>query len=305
MPAMKTGILNLLVLLATALDAAAWSGPLSCPQYYAPKGCPVAVMNQVGAALNRKDCKFVSGRFFSLSASYSYSGNTFALNSFLKGLSECPGVQLTIRKTKDYGGAGDWRVYTHLTEKRFMFLITVNLNSERIVAEGIRIPSLTGPELKLVARKGAAAQPIRFSQRLELSTDQEALLRLARRFERNRGKAVGPTERGDELADLKRRMGKASIVRHARPNELVIERQGESDIAVIFNPTDDSLVFNVAIKGDEVLAGSQKMSVAHESWLPPNGACKCQISIGVRRRCVRRRSKCASFLSFRDSAPGA
>lgn len=61
------------------------------------------------------------------------------------------------------------------------------------------------------------------------------------------------------------------VLRDAKANELLLIRPVGGKPAVIHNPTSENLVFHVAIKGDEKLRGSQKLSVAHETWLPPDG----------------------------------
>ncbi|MGB0582909.1 MAG: hypothetical protein ACPGVU_24770 [Limisphaerales bacterium] len=143
------GTVVAIALFLSALSSGAWSGPLARPTYYAPPGCPPGVMQQVGQAVDRKDCNFLGGIFFSLGASWSVGGNTFALNEFLKGLSECPGMRLEIRKPKDYNYKGDWHVYTFLSEDQFYFRVTINTNTSRIVPDAIQIPKLIGPPLKL------------------------------------------------------------------------------------------------------------------------------------------------------------
>lgn len=66
-------------------------------------------------------------------------------------------------------------------------------------------------------------------------------------------------------------MGADAVVRRARANELMLSPGQELGISYVHNSTMENLVFHVAIRGDEVLRGSQKMSMAHETWLPPGG----------------------------------
>ncbi len=78
------------------------------------------------------------------------------------------------------------------------------------------------------------------------------------------GPSLGPLKKNDLVAEL----GEKYTVRKARPNELGVSRSTHPDTSIIHNPTRENLVFNVAIKGDEVFRGSTFMSVSHETWLP-------------------------------------
>lgn len=258
-----------LFLIALVQQAVAWSGPISRPEYYAPKGCPPEVMKQVGAALNRKDCKFVQGRFFSLSASWTYSGNTFALNGFLKALSECPGARIVISTNSQFNSKGDWRVYTHPVSEHFFFRITINGKSERIVQKAMKIPSLHGPKLEIAP--SAKVETLEFADRLKLSEAQEELLRLRKRSVKKERESSGPVEEGKDVAEFEKKLGADLVVRQALANELMVLPDQPPGTSIIYNPTLENLVFNVAVKGQEVLLGSQKMSVAHETWLQPGG----------------------------------
>ncbi|MGB0582908.1 MAG: hypothetical protein ACPGVU_24765, partial [Limisphaerales bacterium] len=57
-------------------------------------------------------------------------------------------------------------------------------------------------------------------------------------------------------------------LREAKANELVPTRIVDGDVSEIFNPTVENLIFKIAILGDEVQRGSQKISIAHKPWLP-------------------------------------
>jgi len=265
-PAMKTHFCHLLALLLTTSTALSWSGPISRPEYYAPRGCPPEAMDRVSKALNHPDCKFLTGRFFSLSASWECSGNTFALNAFLKGLSECPGVRLHISKMgKDYHGTGDWSVYTHMDKEHFIFHIKINLKSERIVADAVKLPALKGPSLSLFHKRLA------FSERLKLSDDQESLLKHKRRAAKKRNEAIDAGDHNRNVHNLISKLCSFGNVRNAKAKELIVERTDQKTVSIIYNPTKENLVFDVAIKGEEKLRGSTFMSVAHETWLPPHG----------------------------------
>ncbi|MGB0578078.1 MAG: hypothetical protein ACPGVU_00120 [Limisphaerales bacterium] len=248
-------------------EAAAWSGPISRPESYPPKGCPPEAMKQVEAALNRKDCKFEEGSFFNLSAQWSYRGNTEALNGFLKALSECPGTRLVISTNQLFRWQGDWSVYASPVSEHFFFKIDLNPKSKLIDLNGLKIPSLHGPQLKIA--ESAKIEIIKFAERLKLTNEQEKLLRLRKRL----GKEAddGPPELKQELDILEKQLGADAVVRTARAKELTLEPGQERGISFVHNSTMENLVFNVAIRGDEVQRGSTKMSVAHETWLPPGG----------------------------------
>lgn len=223
-------------------------------------------MDRVSKALNHPDCKFLSGYFFSLSASWECGGNTFALNAFMKGLSECPGVRLHIQKIeKDYSGKGDWSISTHMDEEHFTFRININLQSKRIVADAIKLPPLEGPSLSVFHKRLA------FSERLRLSDDQESLLQHKRLVAKKQKEKIDSGDHDRNVHGLISKLGSFGNVRNAKANELRVERTEQESVSIIYNPTKENLVFHVAIKGEEQLRGSTQMSVAHETWLPSHG----------------------------------
>ncbi len=262
---MKTSISIYVVLLITTLSAAAWNGPIRGPEYYMPAGCPRGAVDRVTKALSHPDCKFIEGRFFNLSASWQCGGNTFALNAFLKALSECPGVRMTITKVKDWRGKGDWSVYTHLNKDHLTFNIRINISSKRIVEKTIELPPLNGPPLSTLYQRLA------FSERLKLSKDQERLLHPERSKDNERRDKPGFVGPNNAAIELRKKLSPYRNVRHARANELMIESGKPENVSVIINPTKENLVFHVAIKGEQVLRGSTDISVAHETWLPVGG----------------------------------
>jgi hypothetical protein len=264
---MKILIVCLSFLFALAHEAAAWSGPLLRPEFYPPKGCPPEAMKQIDAALNRKDCVFSEGRFFDLRAHWSYRGDTSALNGFLKALPECPGVRLVVSTNRQFRWQGDWSVYTRPVVEHLLFKIEINGKSKRIDLNALKIPSLRGPKLKIA--ESEMIETTSFADRLQLSDEQENLLRLRKRLGKE-GNA-GPPELKKELMKLEGKIGADAVVRPARAKELMLEPGQERGISFVHNPTMENLVFNVAVRGDKVLRGSVKMSVAHETWLPPGG----------------------------------
>lgn len=263
---MKKSIVCFL-LFAAVNEMAAWSGPITRPEYYPPKGCPPEVRKQVEAALNRKDCRFADGRFFNLSATWSYRGDTAALNGFLKALSECPGTRLVISTNQAFRWPGDWSVHTHGVFEHLFFRIEIHGKSMRIDLNGLKIPSLHGPKLKIA--ESAKVEIIRFADRLKLTDEQKKLLRLRKRL--GKEEQGGASELRDRLAKLEQSLGANAVVRAARANELTIEPGQQPGVSFVQNSTMENLVFHVAIRGDEMLRGSVKMSVAHETWLPPGG----------------------------------
>jgi len=265
---MKKLIICFSFLFVVVHEAAAWSGPISYPEFYPPKGCPQEVIKQVDAVLNRKDCRFVEGSFFNLSAHWSYNGNTRALNGFLKALSECPGTRLVISTNQQFRWKGDWSVYACPVSEHMFFKIDYNAKSKRIDLSGLKIPTLRGPKLEIA--ESAKVEIIKFADRLKLSEEQEKLLRLRKRLGKEEENAE-PPGLTKELAKLEEKLGADVLVRSARAKELVLSPGQGLGISFVHNPTLENLVFNVAVRGDEVLRGSQKMSVAHKTWLPPGG----------------------------------
>lgn len=140
----------LMGVLGTAI-AAAWSGPLSTPAFSAPKDCPREVMNQVSAALNRRDAKFLGGQFFgAYNHSMRYGGDTKALNAMLTDLAACPGMILSVGFSTRFNEPADWTVSDSHGGTNFVFRVQVNLKSERLKLDELVIPAMTGPPLTLV-----------------------------------------------------------------------------------------------------------------------------------------------------------
>ena len=146
-------------LMVSALSAFAWSGPLSAPAFSPPPNCPQAVFDQVSAALNRRDAKFVEGRFFGVHQnSMSYRGDTKALNGMLADLSACAGMSLSVGFVTNLTADADWSVSAHASPTNFLFHVQVNAGSSRVKLPELVIPSAQGPAL-------AAASP-RFKARI-------------------------------------------------------------------------------------------------------------------------------------------
>lgn len=137
-------------LLATATDALALAGELKEPGVAFSQGYPEAARQQVMAALNRSDSKFLKGRFVNSFTSLFYAGETKALNLFLDDLAKCPGVTLHVSFTTDpiVGEQCDWLVSHDAHENRFS--VRVNLKSDRIKLPELYLPEVKGPALAVV-----------------------------------------------------------------------------------------------------------------------------------------------------------
>ena len=140
--------------LATAGDAFALAGDLKEPGVAPlPQDYPKAAQEQVMAALQRPDCKFLKGSFVNCHTSLLYAGETKALNLFLEALAKCPGVTLHVSFTSDPlpgdGGQCDWFV-SHDAHAN-SFHVRVNLKSERLKLPDLHLPAVKGPALKASA----------------------------------------------------------------------------------------------------------------------------------------------------------
>ena len=154
---MKTILLTLLAVFSGTMPLLARGGALLTPSFTAPQGCPTEVMNQVRAAFNRSDCKFVGGHYVNRSTRVRYSGDTKALNGMLADLAKSPGVVLTIQFTEKFSEPGDWSVSSQPGSNQFIFQVVVNLESERIKLDELRVPEMKGPAPKSTTT--AAANP--------------------------------------------------------------------------------------------------------------------------------------------------
>lgn len=86
-----------------------------------------------------------------------YKGDTKALNGMLTDLAKCPGVLLTIQFDNKFSDPGDWSVSSQPGSTQFIFQVMVNLKSERIKLDELRVPEMNGPPLKSTTT--AAANP--------------------------------------------------------------------------------------------------------------------------------------------------
>jgi hypothetical protein len=129
------------VFLATVTDALGLAGDLKEPGVAFSQSYPDAARQQVMAALNRPDCKFLKGHFINWHTSLFYAGETMGLNLFLADLAKCDGVTLTVLFTSEPVATEpcDWVVSHDSMANHFA-----------IRAEGLRMqpqPGIAGPGL--------------------------------------------------------------------------------------------------------------------------------------------------------------
>lgn len=139
--------LTFAALLALATDAFGLAGELEEPGVAFSQSYPDASRQQVMAALNRSDSKFLKGSFINWHTTLFYAGETKALNLFLADLARCSGVTLHVIFTSDPigGEACDW-VVSHDSMTNH-FAVRVNLKSERIKLADLSLPEIKGPPL--------------------------------------------------------------------------------------------------------------------------------------------------------------
>jgi hypothetical protein len=133
---------------ATVTNALGLAGDLKEPGVAFSQSYPDGARQQVMAALNRPDSKFLKGRFINWHTSLFYAGETKALNLLLADLAKCAGVTLTVLFTSDPVGAEpcDW-VVSH-DSMRNHFAVRVNLKSDRIKLADLALPEVKGPLLR-------------------------------------------------------------------------------------------------------------------------------------------------------------
>jgi len=134
-------------LLATAIDASGLAGDLKEPGVAFAQDYPDVARQQVMAALNRPDCKFLKGHFINSFTSLCYAGETKTLNLLLADLAKCPGVTLHVSfTTEPIAGEGcDW-VVSHDSDAN-RFAVRVSLKYDRIKLADLSLPAVQGPAL--------------------------------------------------------------------------------------------------------------------------------------------------------------
>lgn len=106
---------------------------------------PEHARQQVRAALETRDCRFIEGHSTMRVSTLRFRGDTTAMNVMLKRLADCPAATVTVSfKTMD--GEFDWQVIHSVKSDKFA--VIVNLKSNQIKIEELSIPPAKGPELK-------------------------------------------------------------------------------------------------------------------------------------------------------------
>jgi len=108
-----------------------------------------------------------------------------------------------------------------------------------------------------------------WSKRLELTREQQQLLRLYDDMEHSRE----PVEQASLAESVKRLATKlgADAVRPSKPGEITVSRLGDTDIFAVHNPSKDSVAITIAVKGDEQQIGTRMGSIGRLTYLPPSG----------------------------------
>jgi hypothetical protein len=105
-------------------------------------------MQQVSAALHRRDAKFLGGQFFgAFNQSMRYGGDTKALNGMLADLAACPGMILSIAFSTNFHQPADWTVSDSFGGTNFNFRVEVNVKSTRLRLDELVIPAVQGPPI--------------------------------------------------------------------------------------------------------------------------------------------------------------
>lgn len=121
---------------------------------------PERVKRQVAEALTLKECEFINGGWCNGTTTINFCGDTAAINAMMARLAECPEMTVEVsfkRHDKDSQGknsrknenlldrASDWRLVHD--SKTNSFLVIVNLESENIHLDDLKIPPAKGPKL--------------------------------------------------------------------------------------------------------------------------------------------------------------
>ncbi|MFT7640853.1 MAG: hypothetical protein ACI9G1_002597 [Pirellulaceae bacterium] len=125
-------------------SAFALGGKLDSPGVAFSSNYLQAAQKQVMAALERKECKFVSGSFVNWFTTLRYAGDTNAVNLMANDLAKCPGTTVTVT-FKRLDEKCDWTLF-HVANENSIH-IQINLNSQQIDIEKFTF-SAKGPKLK-------------------------------------------------------------------------------------------------------------------------------------------------------------
>ena len=143
------------------------------------------------------------------------------------------------------------------------------IERKQIFPQSLKSP---GTEARGVAgmghdQKASETQTFNWQNRPKLNSDQERLMLLFKELRTMSQDSAAYNRTQDELDRLTAQLGVAAV-RPARPGELLISHGSETEEAIIQNPSDENLVFTVAIKGDEKQIGNRMKSVGRETLLP-------------------------------------
>src|SRR5687768_10201828 len=109
---MRTTFFALLALTlpGAILPAFGAAGEVDIPAVAHSASFPEKARLQIAAALKRDDCKFLGGSWLNSWTTLRYAGDTRALNLFIGGLAECPGVTVSVSLRKSLPEEAVWRV---------------------------------------------------------------------------------------------------------------------------------------------------------------------------------------------------
>ncbi len=130
----------------TVRPAAAEYQTLTEPGLAFRSGYSESARSNLMACLRRADCQFVGGSSLNAFTSLRYSGTTTALNLFLEGLANCPGVTLSVLFQNTVDDKSDWMV-TQNAHEPGRIAVRVNLKSTRIKLDTLVIPEINGPTI--------------------------------------------------------------------------------------------------------------------------------------------------------------
>ena len=143
-PAVVVTLVAILFATSTSQFAFAIGGPLKSPAGISQDAkYPDHAQEKLVAALSRKDSRFVGGSFVNWISTIRYEGDTRALGLFVRDLSKCPGITVSIvfaaLGTEDWVAVHD--AHNHTVQ------IQINLKSKRVDLQDLALPSIKGPAL--------------------------------------------------------------------------------------------------------------------------------------------------------------
>ena len=106
---------------------------------------PRYARTHVLAALKTENCDFIDGHSTMRVSTLNFAGNTTAINELLQKLADCPAAGVTV-SFAEMEHKCDWRVVHTVTGNEFR--VIVNLQSNQIVLDELKIPPAKGPNLK-------------------------------------------------------------------------------------------------------------------------------------------------------------